>query len=68
MLIEDEVADTVVDGTATVVFNSLQRVGVVADESISTGVDKTTSFHTLLGHGPQGVLAAPVKTDEDNGC
>ena len=50
LLVEDEVADAVIDVASVIVFNGLQGVGVVADEGIGTGFNETTGLHSLAGH------------------
>ena len=66
-LIEDKVADAVADLSATEIFNSLQGVGVVADEDIGTSLYQLMSLLTLTGHGLERVLPAPVERNNDDG-
>ena len=51
LLVEDEIADAIVDGLASVVLNGLQRVGVVTYQSISTGSNQAVGIQSLIGHG-----------------
>ena len=66
-MVEDEVADAVVDLVAVIVFDGLQGVGVMTDEDVGTGTDEHMGIVTLTGHGLQGVFAAPVERDDDDG-
>ena len=51
LLVEDEVTDAVVDFVAAIVLNGLQRMGVVADQYIGTGIDKLMSIKALAWNG-----------------
>ena len=67
LLVEDEVADAVVDSVAVVILDGLQGMGVVADEHIGTGINQLAGLLALLGNGFQGVFSSPVKADDDIG-
>ena len=67
LLVEDEVADAVVDSVAVVILDGLQGMGVMADEHIGTGINQLAGFLALLGNGFQGVFAAPMEADDDIG-
>ena len=66
-MVEDEVADAVVDAVAVVVLDGLKCVGMVANEHIGTGVNELASFLALLGYGFRGMFAAPMEADDDIG-
>ena len=44
LLVEDEVADAVVDSLALKGLDGLQGVGVVADKGVGTGFDQTSGL------------------------
>ncbi len=67
LLVEDEVADAVVDAVAVVILDGLQGVGVMADEDVGSGINQLAGLLALLGNGFQSVLSSPVKTDDDIG-
>ena len=67
LLVEDEVADAVVDAVAVIVLDGLQGVGVVADKHVGAGINELAGFLPLLGNGFQGVFSAPVKAHDDIG-
>ena len=67
LLVEDEVADAVVDSVAVVILDGLQGMGVVADEHIGTGINQLAGLLALLGNWFQGVFSSPVKADDDVG-
>ena len=64
-LVEDEVADAVVDGAAAVGLDGLQRVGVVAHQGVGSGIDEAVGLHALGGNGLGRVFTAPVEADDD---
>ena len=66
LLVEDEVADAVVDGTALVVLDGLKGMRMVADEGVGTSVYQRTGLKALLGDGLEGMLPTPVQGDEDD--
>ena len=66
-MVEDEVADAVVDAVAVVVLDGLEGMGVMADEDVGTGINQLAGFLALLGNGFQGVLSSPVKAHDDVG-
>ena len=66
LLVEDEVADAVEDGLATVGFRGLKGMGVVTDDDVSTGIDERMSLHPLLGQRAQRMLGAPMQINDDN--
>ena len=47
VLVEDEIADAVIDGTTTVFLYGLQCVGMVTNECIGTCVDQLVCFLSL---------------------
>ena len=61
VLVEDEVADAVLDAVPAKVLNGLQCVGVVAHQQVGTGQNELVGINTLTGYGLQRVLAAPVQ-------
>ena len=65
-LVEDEVANAVVDGMPVIVLDSLQGVGMVAYERVGPRSYQGVGLQALAGHGLQGVLAAPVEADDDD--
>ena len=65
-LVEDEVADAVVDGAAVVGLNGLQGVGVVAHEDVGSGPNEAVGLKALARHGLQGMLTAPMQADDDD--
>ena len=67
LLVEDEVADAVVDAVAVVVLDGLEGMGVMADEDVGSGINQLAGLFALLGYGFQGVFPAPVKTHDDIG-
>ena len=66
LLVEDEVADAVEDGLATVSFCGLKGVGVVTDDDVSTGINQRMSLQPLLGQRTQRMLGAPMQINDDN--
>ena len=60
LLIEDEVADAVVDFSTVIVFNGLKGVGMMTDKHIGTCQNELMGFQPLTGNGLQGMLTAPV--------
>lgn len=66
LLVEDEVADAVEDGFAAVGLGALQRVGVVADDDVGTGINQGVGLQPLLGQRAQRMLSAPVQINDDN--
>lgn len=67
LLVEDEVADAVINAVTVVILDGLQGMGVVADEHVGSGINQLAGLLALLGNGFQGVFSAPVKTDDDIG-
>ena len=67
LLVEDEIADAIVDGFSTIVLDGLQRVGVVTDQGVGTSVDQSVGLQSLTGNGLQRVLATPVERHDDHG-
>ena len=67
LLVEDEVADAVVDAVAVVILDGLQGVGVMADEHVGSGINQLAGLLALLGNGLQGMFAAPMEADDDIG-
>ena len=67
-LVEDEIAEAVVDTVSAVFFNRLQGVGVVSDDEVGTCIDDTAGEDTLLTDGFQMVFPAPMGHDDDDGC
>ena len=59
-LVKDKVPDTVVDPFPLVVFYGLQRMRVMANECVGSGINKPMSLHSLSWHRLQGMFAAPV--------
>ena len=66
LLVEDEVADAVEDGLATVGFSGLKGMGVVTDDDIGAGIDERMSLQPLLGQRAQRMLGSPMQIDDDN--
>ena len=64
LLIEDEIADAVVDVVATIVLYALQGVSVMADQGISTGINDTVGLQTLAWYRLQGMFCSPVERDK----
>ena len=67
LLVEDEVADAVVDAVAVVVLDGLEGMGVMADEDVGTGINQLAGFLALLWNGFQGVFSSPMKAHDDVG-
>ena len=67
LLVEDEVADAVIDAVAVVVLDGLEGMGVMADEDVGTGINQLAGFLALLWNWFQGVFSAPVKAHDDIG-
>ena len=65
LLIEDEVTDAVIDRLAFILLGSLQRMGMVAYQTVGTGIDELPRLLTLLRHHLSMVLPAPVQADND---
>lgn len=61
LLIEDKVAYAVVDGMVMIVFDGLQRVGMVTHEDVGSCLYQHVSLQTLTGHRLEGVFASPVQ-------
>ena len=61
VLVEDEVANAVVDLLTTIVLDGLEGVGVVADQDVGTCLNQLVGFQSLTGYGFQGVLTAPMQ-------
>ena len=66
LLVEDEVADAVEDGFATIGFRGLKGMGVVTDDDIGAGIDECMSLQSLLGQRAQRMLGSPMQIDDDN--
>ena len=66
LLVEDEVADAVEDGLATVGFSGLKGMGVVTDDDIGASIDERMSLQPLLGQRAQRMLGAPMQINDDN--
>ena len=66
LLVEDEVADAVEDGLATVGFRGLKGVCVVTDDDIGAGIDERMSLQPLLGKRAQRMLGSPMQINDDN--
>ena len=60
-LVEDEVADAIVDFSASIILNGLQGVGVMTHQHVGPRIYQPTGFQPLAGHGLQCVLTAPVQ-------
>ena len=60
-MVEDKVADAVINLMATEVLDGLEGVGVVTDQDVGTRHDELMSFHTLTGNGLEGVFCTPMK-------
>ena len=60
-LVEDEIADAVVDLTATEVLDGLQGMGMVTHQDVGTRHDELMGLHTLTGNGLEGVFCTPMK-------
>lgn len=65
-LVEDEIADAVEDGAASVGLRGLKRVAVVANQGVGTGIDKSVRLHTLGRDGLDSMLGSPVQADDDS--
>ena len=59
-LVEDEVADAVIDLMATEVLDGLEGVGMVAYEYVGTCKDEHVGIVFLTGYGLQFVFCAPM--------
>ena len=66
-LVENEVADAVVDGVAFEVLDGLQGVGVVAYDDVGSGTHKLVGLHALLGQRRERMLGSPMQADYDIG-
>ena len=64
--IEDEIADTVVDGVTLELLDSLESMGMVADENVGTGLYQLVGFMALARNGLKGVFTAPMKRNDDD--
>ena len=60
LLIEDKVADAVIDGLALVALDGLQRVGVMTDQGVGTGINQSVGLQSLAGYRLERVLSTPV--------
>ena len=65
LLVEDEVADAVIDGFPFVLFDGLHGMGVMANQGIGTGVNQLMGLPALLGCRLQGMLCSPMQGDDD---
>ena len=61
LLVEDEVADAIIDVVPAIALDGLQGVGVMTDEGVGTGIDQSVGLQSLTGHGVLGMLATPVQ-------
>jgi hypothetical protein len=59
-LVEDEVANAIVDGMPAVILDGLEGMGVVTHEHVSSSEDKHVGIMTLTGYGLQFVFLSPV--------
>ena len=66
-LVEDEVADAVVDLSAAIVLDTLQGMGMVAHEHVGAGMHEHVGIMALAGYGLQLVLLTPMEADDDDG-
>ena len=67
VLVEDEVADAVIDGSSAIVFDGLQGVRMMADDEVGTGIHQTAGETTLQGLGSLMMLPSPMGRDNDDG-
>ena len=65
LLVEDKVADTVVDWSPFILLDSLEGMGMMADKGIGTSIYQLMSLLALLGYRLQGVLTSPMQRDDD---
>ena len=47
-LVEDEVADAVVDGFAAILFDGLKRMGMVTNHAVGTGINNAVCLFLLV--------------------
>ena len=66
-LVEDEVADAVIDMMATIVLDGLEGVGMVAYEHVGTCQYEHVGIVFLTGYRLQFVFCAPMEGDDDDG-
>ena len=66
VLVEDEVAYAVVDLLATIVFDGLEGVGVVADQNVCPSLNQLVGFQSLTRHRLQRMFASPMERNDDN--
>ena len=66
-LVEDEVADAVVDTASTIVFDGLQRVAVMANEEIGSGFHQLVGQLPLCGGGLEFMFAPPMQAHDEIG-
>ena len=65
-LVEDEVADAVEDVAAAICFVSLQRMWMVTDDAVGTGIDAVVCKLALQRLGARMVFPPPMRCDDDN--
>ena len=61
VLVEDEVANAVVDLLASEIFDGLLGVGMVAYQDVSTCLYQLVSLPSLMGYGLQRVFTTPME-------
>ena len=66
-LVENEIAETVENGTAAIGFDSLESVCVLADHDVCTCIDDAVSRFSLFKMRRKGVFNAPMKAHDDVG-
>ena len=67
-LVEDKVANAVVDFLAAEILDGLHRVGMMAYQHVGTGINQLMGIPTLAVDGLQRVFPAPMQRYDNNGC
>ena len=65
VLVEDEIADAVIDRTTTIFLYGLQCVGVVTNECVSTSINQLVRFFPLSDSGTCLMFPPPMKRYDD---
>ena len=68
VLVEYEIAHTVIDLMTAVFLYGLEGVGVVTHKYVGTSQYEHVGIVALTGYGLQFVLCTPVEGNNDNGC
>ena len=61
VLVEDEVANAVIDLLTSEIFDSLEGVGVMAYQDIGASLYQLVGLQSLTGYWLQGMFATPME-------